>query len=58
MTAPNLLELFGQADLYRWGSDTLLASREEYARRAAGAAAVTIPAPPPQRWNAVPAVGR
>ena len=56
MTAPNLVELFGQADLYRWGSDTLLASWEEYAR--GGAAAVTILAPPRQPWNAVPAVGR
>ena len=41
MTAPNLLEPFGQADLYRRGRDTLLASWEEYARgAAAGAAAV------------------
>ena len=40
MTAPNLLEPFGQADLYRRGSDTLLASWEEYARGAAGGAAV------------------
>jgi GNAT superfamily N-acetyltransferase len=40
MTAPNLLEPSEQAELYRRGSDTLLASWEEYARGAAGAAAV------------------
>ena len=40
MTAPNLLESSEQAELYLRGSDTLLASWEEYARGAAGAAAV------------------
>lgn len=39
MTAPNLLEPSGQTELYRRASDTLLASWEEYARGAAGAAA-------------------
>jgi GNAT superfamily N-acetyltransferase len=43
MTAPNLLEPFGQADLYRRGRDTLLASWEEYARGAAGAAVHRLP---------------
>ncbi|HEY1001483.1 MAG TPA: GNAT family N-acetyltransferase [Streptosporangiaceae bacterium] len=40
MTAPNLLESSEQAELYLRGRDTLLASWEEYARGAAGAAAV------------------
>jgi hypothetical protein len=40
MAAPNQLEPFGQAELYHRGGDTLLASWEEYARGAAGAAAV------------------
>ncbi len=38
MTAPNLLESSEQEELYLRGSDTLLASWEEYARGAAGAA--------------------
>ncbi|MGH3160345.1 MAG: hypothetical protein ACRDPF_05495 [Streptosporangiaceae bacterium] len=40
MTAPNQLKPFRQAELYHRGGDTLLASWEEYARGAAGAAAV------------------
>jgi GNAT superfamily N-acetyltransferase len=40
MTAPNQLGPFGRAELYRRGSDTLLASWAEYARGAAGAATV------------------
>ncbi len=43
MTAPNLLESSEQAELYRRGSDTLLASFEEYARGATGAAVHRLP---------------
>lgn len=43
MTAPNLLESSEQAEIYLRGSDTLLASWEEYARGAAGAAVHHLP---------------
>jgi ribosomal protein S18 acetylase RimI-like enzyme len=43
MTAPNLLESSEQAELYLRGSDTLLASWDEYARGADGAAVHRLP---------------
>src|SRR5439155_18373686 len=43
MTAPNLLESSEQEELYLRGSDTLLASWEEYARGADGAAVHRLP---------------
>jgi hypothetical protein len=43
MTAPNLLESSEQEELYLRGSDTLLASWEEYARGAVGAAPHRLP---------------
>ena len=43
MTAPNLLESSEQEELYMRGSDTLLASWEEYARGATGAAVHRLP---------------
>ena len=43
MTAPNLLESCEQAELYLRGSHTLLASFEEYARGATGAAVHRLP---------------